>query len=206
MARPTTAAFRFATAAGVRAAVDTARKLSGWVGGQPVAQGEQNAVLGMLSDWVEYLAAQIDGYLVDRYILYCGDGPWRPTDADSLVESAGVSLEIIRIEKNAGTDAVALRAWGPTSVGGIVTSVQVDVDDRNGTYIIDVWLRGSTSTGVAKTLQYQLTGSTTGVQSMALVSGTNDGIYGPIVTQMKITAELDYVEVGRVYFTWEPIP
>ena len=152
-----------------------------------------------------YLAGLPSRYVIDRYILFCGDGPWQPVDADSLVESVA-SVDVIRVEKGGAGDAVARRSWGPTQAGGILTSVQIDVDDQNGAYTLDVWVRGSTSAGVAKTLQYQLTGTATGVIAMALVSGTNDGIYGPIVTQAQITAEADYVEVGRIYFIWEAIP
>lgn len=203
MARPSAAAFRFATASGVRSAVSAARKLSGWVGGEPVGQGEQNDVLGMLSDWVEYLSGLGPANVLKKVRLMAGDGPWLAADADSLVKSN--SAVEIRIESNTGTDAIAYRGWGPIAVGGTISSITAEVEGQNGAdYDIEVTLRGWDSAGAVRNRGWAVTGgSSTGTITLTQIDGI-DEIFGPITVSAKLKAPHSggYVEVSTLTLTW----
>lgn len=214
---PTSAPFRFATSLASRVAISAARKISGYLGGDPVPDGEHNELFGVNSDWVFWLADRFertDSSAVEKLPL--GNSHWTfddiPGDPSSVSRTTSetpyltrVALERPAVAHSAEADAYTMIR----SEGGYLKGLTVSGHDA-GTDS-ELWIRVMDINGFTKAQFSGLLPASYGSITMAAV-GPLASSNGPCFIEINIKSltisgsSAQTATIGDLVLNWGPVP
>ena len=140
MARPSNV-LKWATNAGTRETVGSAKWAEGWTPGEPVPALKLNSLLGSITDWIEYLQ-----------VLSPTEGVWTVINSGTTYGALGFSTtggSWLRLQTSNTMDGVYIEALDNPTTG----TIRFTLDSTNARWRIhgdptganDIWLAGNAS-------------------------------------------------------------